>query len=237
MTEPGQHAGAAARDDAGDSAAGDERARRKARRIGWAVRLGVPFVRLLAATWKIREVNRAPSQRLRDAGKPVVFTLWHGEMLALLWHHRGEGITVLISEHGDGEIIARIAEALGFRTVRGSTSRGAGRALLGMSRTVQEGGDVAFTPDGPRGPARRFAPGALIVAQRTGAPVITLAVSPTRAWRLKSWDRFVIPKPFSRIRIAYGDPVYLDVPSPREAAGQSARFDELMERTGAAARG
>jgi lysophospholipid acyltransferase (LPLAT)-like uncharacterized protein len=194
-------------------------------------------VRLLAVTWRIREVNRAPSQRLRDAGKPVVFTLWHGEMLALLWHHRNEGLTVLISEHGDGEIIARIAEALGFRTVRGSTSRGAGRALLGMSRTVQEGGDVAFTPDGPRGPACRFAPGALIVAQRTGAPVITLAVSPGRAWRLKSWDRFMIPRPFARIRIAYGDPVYLDVPSPREAAGQSARFDALMERTGAAARG
>jgi lysophospholipid acyltransferase (LPLAT)-like uncharacterized protein len=237
MREPGQHAGAAARHDAGESAAGDERARRKRRRIGWAVRLGLPLVRLLAATWRIREVNRAPSQRLRDAGKPVVFTLWHGEMLALLWHHRKEGITVLISEHGDGEIIARIAEALGFRTVRGSTSRGGGRALLGMSRTVQDGGDVAFTPDGPRGPARRFAPGALIVAQRTGAPVITLRVSPGSAWRLKSWDRFMIPRPFAHIRIAYGDPVYLDVPSPREAAGQSARFAALMERTGEAARG
>ncbi len=236
MTNPRGRPGVVTGEDEGEGAADDERARRKARRIAWAVRLGVPLVRLLAATWRIREVNRAPSQRLRDGGKPVVFTLWHGEMLALLWHHRNEGITVLISEHGDGEIIARIAEALGFRTVRGSTSRGGGRALLGMSRTVQGGGDVAFTPDGPRGPARRFAPGALIVAQRTGAPVITLAVSPSGAWRLKSWDRFMIPKPFSRIRIAYGDPVYLDVSSPREAAEQSARFDSLMERTGAAAR-
>lgn len=166
----------------------------------------------------------------------MIFTIWHGEMLAALWHHRREGITVLVSEHGDGEIIARVAEALGFRTVRGSTSRGAGRALLGMSRTVQGGGDAAFTPDGPRGPARKFAPGALIVAQRTGAPVIALAVSPSRSWRLKSWDRFMIPKPFARIRIAYGDPAYLDLPSPREAAEQSERFGDLMERTGAAAR-
>lgn len=237
MTEPDRPPDATADDGAGSSAADDARARKKARRIAWAVRLGVPLVRLLASTWRIREVNRSPSQRLRDGGKPVVFTLWHGEMLALLWHHRNEGITVLISEHGDGEIIARIAEALGFHTVRGSTSRGAGRALLGMSRTVQDGGDVAFTPDGPRGPARRFAPGALIVAQRTGAPVITLAVAPSRAWRLKSWDAFMIPKPFARIHIAYGDPVYLDVPSPREAAEQTKRFDSLMESTGAAARG
>ncbi len=182
-------------------------------------------------------MNRAPSQRIRDAGKPVIFTLWHGEMLALLWNHRREGITVLISEHGDGEIIARVAEALGFRTVRGSTSRGAGRALLGMSRTVQGGGDAAFTPDGPRGPARRFAPGALIVAQRAAAPVVTLAVAAHRCWRFRSWDGFVVPKPFARIAIAYGEPAYLDVPSPREAAEQAERFEALMERTGAAARG
>ncbi len=236
MSDPDHPAHASASGDPGESAAAGARIRKKARRIGWIVRLGVPLVRLLASTWRIREVNRAPVQRLRDAGKPVIFVLWHGEMLALLWHHRREGITVLISEHGDGEIIARVAETLGFRTVRGSTSRGAGRALLGMSRTVQAGGDAAFTPDGPRGPARKFAPGALIVAQRTGAPIITLAVSPSRAWRLRSWDRFVIPKPFARVRIGYGDPVYLNFPSPREAAEQTERFDSLMEQTGVAAR-
>src|SRR5690606_27078113 len=133
--------------------------------------------------------------------------------------------------HGDGEIIARVAEALGFRTVRGSTSRGAGRALLGMSRTVQSGGDAAFTPDGPRGPARSFAPGALIVAQRAAAPVIPLAVAAERCWRLGSWDGFVVPKPFARIAIAYGDPEYLDFASPREAADQTRRFEALMEQT------
>lgn len=236
MSDPRQPPHARGAGDFDESIEPNERLRKKERRIGWIVRLGIPLVRLLACTWRIREVNRTPSQRLRDAGKPVIFTLWHGEMLALLWHHRREGITVLISEHGDGEIIARVAEALGFKTVRGSTSRGAGRALLGMSRTVQGGGDAAFTPDGPRGPARKFAPGALIVAQRTGAPVITLGVSPSRAWRLKSWDRFTIPKPFAHIRIAYGDPVYLDLSSPREAAQQGERFDSLMEHTGAAAR-
>jgi lysophospholipid acyltransferase (LPLAT)-like uncharacterized protein len=217
------------------SDAAEDRRRKKERRIGWAVRIGLPVLRLLASSWRIREVNREPGQRIRDGGKPVILTLWHGEMLALLWNHRHEGITVLISEHGDGEIIARVAKALGCRTVRGSTSRGAGRALLGTSRTVQEGGTVAFTPDGPRGPARKFAPGALIVAQRTGAPIVAMRVFARRCWQLGSWDRFMIPKPFARISIAYSDPAYIDAPTPRDAVLQVSRFDSLMERTGASA--
>jgi lysophospholipid acyltransferase (LPLAT)-like uncharacterized protein len=213
----------------------DSRRRKKERRIRWTARLGIPLLRMLGATWRIREVNRGPAQGIRDSGRPTIMVLWHGELLPLLWHHRGEGIAVLISEHGDGEIVARVAEALGFATVRGSTSRGAGRALLGMIRAVQSGTDVGFTPDGPRGPARRFAPGALIVAQRTGAPVLALRVSVRRCWRLRSWDEFIIPKPFARITVAYGDPVYVEAATPREAAQQTASFDALMEKTGAAA--
>jgi lysophospholipid acyltransferase (LPLAT)-like uncharacterized protein len=215
----------------------ERRALAKSRRIAWNVRLGGAVLRMLASTWRVREVNRAPSQKLRDAGRPVVFTLWHGEMLPLLWHHRREGITVLISEHGDGEIIARVAESLGFRTVRGSTSRGAVRALLGMCRVVDGGGSLAFTPDGPRGPAHSFAPGALIVAHRSKAPVVTLGVAASRSWRLGSWDRFMIPKPFARITIAYGDPLPVESATPREAAGEAERFGELMRATGAVAHG
>ena len=100
-----------------------------------------------------RERRRSVRER-RAAKQPIIFSLWHGHLLPLLYHHRGEGVTVLISEHGDGEIIARIAERLGFRTVRGSTSRGAARALLGRRACVEQGGDLAITPDGPRGPAR-----------------------------------------------------------------------------------
>lgn len=167
----------------------------------------------------------------------MIMVLWHGELLPLLWHHRGEGVTVLISEHGDGELVARVAESLGFRTVRGSTTRGAGRALLGMTSVVQAGGDAAITPDGPRGPSQSFAPGALIVAQRTGAPVVPIRVAVRRAWRLRSWDAFMIPKPFARITVAYGTPVEVRASSPREAAGQAERFARLMEETEEAARG
>jgi lysophospholipid acyltransferase (LPLAT)-like uncharacterized protein len=158
-----------------------------------------------------------------------MFALWHGDMLPLLYLHRGEGVSVLISEHRDGEMIARVAESLGFRTVRGSTSRGAARALASMVRELKSGHDVAVTPDGPRGPAGSFAPGALIAAQRAGAPVIAVGVSARRAWRLSSWDRFLIPKPFARVSVAYSEPVQVDAPSARAATEQTSRFAELMQ--------
>lgn len=203
--------------------------RRREWRIRWIVRLGIPFVRLLGRTWRIRVVNRDSSvARLRRERRPMVFALWHGDMLPLLYQHRGEGVSVLISEHRDGELIARIAESLGFRTVRGSTTRGASRALVGLARELRDGHDIAVTPDGPRGPARSFAPGALIAAQRARAPVIAVGVAAKRAWRLASWDRFVIPKPFSSVRIAYSDPVLLDVANPRAAAQETSRFQQLM---------
>lgn len=202
----------------------------QALQVAWSVRLGALFVRLLAVTWRIRTTGREIVTSLRAARQPIVFTAWHGQMLPLLWHHRREGIAVLISEHRDGEIIARIASALGFRTVRGSTYRGADRALVGLVRELRDGHDVAVTPDGPRGPAGHFAPGALVAAQRAGAPVVSVAASATRAWRLRSWDGFMIPKPFARVTIAYGT-ASLEADSARDAAAEAPRFQELMERT------
>ena len=162
----------------------------------------------------------------------MAFALWHGELLPLLYHHRGQGVAVLISEHRDGELIARIAQRFGFRTVRGSTSRGASRALVGLVRELEQGHDVAITPDGPRGPAHAFAPGALIAAQRAGVPVIPVRASATRAWRLRSWDRFLIPKPFCRITVAYGSPVRPGGATAREAAGEAPAFERLMADLG-----
>lgn len=215
------------------SAAGvDQRAARsRERKLRWLVRLGVPLVRALGATWRIRLINSATTiDALRRECRPIVFALWHGDMLPLLYHHRNEGVSVLISEHRDGELIARIAESLGFRTVRGSSSRGASRALVGLTRELEAGHDVAITPDGPRGPVRSFAPGVLIAAQRAKAPVIAVGLSADRAWRLNTWDRFKIPRPFSRVSIAYSDPVLFDAVSAREAAEETTRFQELMLR-------
>ncbi len=204
-------------------------------RIKWIVVLGGLVLRGLARTWRIRESNAAPMRELRARRQPLVFALWHGRLLPLLWHHRGQAVTVLISEHADGELVARLAHALGFRTVRGSTSRNSGRALLGMIRVVEQGGDVAFTPDGPRGPAETFTPGALVTAQRTGAPIIPAAAGATRAWRLRSWDRFLLPKPFARVTVAYGHPIYVTAESPRDAAGDAPVLEAKMREVTALA--
>jgi lysophospholipid acyltransferase (LPLAT)-like uncharacterized protein len=195
----------------------DDRQRRISR---WA-RLGVMFVRLLGRTWRFQVSHDGAVRHLRADKRPLVFSLWHGEMLPLLYLHRDQGVTVLISEHADGEIIARIAARLGYRTVRGSTSRGATRALLGLARVLEEGGELAITPDGPRGPSRSFAPGVAIVAHRTGAPVVGVSAVASSGWRLKTWDRFLIPRPFARVRVAYSDAVTVEATDARAAAADS----------------
>jgi lysophospholipid acyltransferase (LPLAT)-like uncharacterized protein len=201
------------------------------RRIVWAARIGAVLIRALGWTWRIRVSDDDDLRRQRAAKEPVIFILWHGQLLPLLYHHRHEGVAVLISEHSDGEIVARIAISLGYRTVRGSTSRGAARALIGLSRAVKEGYDLAITPDGPRGPAKSFAAGALVVAQRTGAPMVPVAVSASRGWRLKSWDRFLIPKPFARVHIVYGDLMSIEPGDVRDAADEADRASRALAET------
>jgi lysophospholipid acyltransferase (LPLAT)-like uncharacterized protein len=202
---------------------------RPSRRVAWIVRIGTFLVRLLGFTWRIRVSHDHDVRRLRAARQPIVFMLWHGQLLPLLYHHRAEGVVVMISEHADGEIIAGIAENLGFNTVRGSTSRGAARALLGAARVVADGHDLAVTPDGPRGPARTIAPGSAIVAQRTGAPVIGVGVGVRSSWRLKSWDAFLIPRPFATVRIAYSDETHMAAANAREAAASADSLHAVMD--------
>lgn len=193
--------------------------------------LAPALVRVLHRTWRVRLVNDEGWRILRTRRAPFIFSLWHGHMLPLLVQHRDEGIAVLISEHRDGELIARIAHRFGCRTVRGSTTRGGTRALLAIVRVLTDGVDVAITPDGPRGPAYSFAPGTLIAAQRAGVPIVAMGVSVSRAWRLRSWDAFLIPKPFATVTIAYSVPTLVDAPDARQAADRTAQFQTLMNDT------
>lgn len=217
----------------GSTAAGED--------FPWSARVGLFFgkgvLRALGMTWRIRSVNRESWEKLRRAKRGFVFSLWHGQLLPLLWQHRGEGVVVLISEHKDGEMAARAAAALGYGLIRGSSSRGADRALISISRELEAGKAVAITPDGPKGPSQKFAPGALVAAQRSDSCIVPIGVTADRAWRLKSWDRFMIPKPFARVTIAYGDPVKVGASSPRGAADEAPRFEQLMAEAGRMASG
>lgn len=144
--------------------------------------------------------------RLIERGERVIFTLWHGRLLPLTYFHRGGGIAALISRSGDGEYIARIVEGWGYETVRGSSSRGGGEALRALVRRARDGLSLAITPDGPRGPRQALQPGVITAAQLTGLPILPLAAGCRRAWWPGSWDRFCIPKPFSTVRVLYGEP-------------------------------
>ena len=168
--------------------------------------------------------NLAPFRRLRT---PVIFVFWHGSLLPLVHYHRHERIVVLVSEHADGERIARVLARRGFGTVRGSSTRGGARGLRALVRAARAGRDLALTPDGPRGPRGEFKPGALAAARMTGLPIVPLAVSASAAWHLGSWDGFMVPKPFARVRVTYGDPWVATGTDDTAAA-------ELTRRMGAA---
>jgi len=168
--------------------------------------VAAPALRLLATSWRIRTEHEERWRPLYEARRPHVFLLWHEVLLPLLWHHRRQDIAIVVSENRDGQYLADFAVSLGYRAVRGSSSRGAARALLGAVRELQSGRAVAFTPDGPRGPRRELKPGVVAAAQRGGGVIVPIHARADRAWRLDSWDRFLIPKPAARITIAYGRP-------------------------------
>jgi lysophospholipid acyltransferase (LPLAT)-like uncharacterized protein len=184
--------------------------------------VGFALVGLLARTWRYRLVHRERAQALYDARRPFIFAIWHNSILPLLYLHRDEAMVLLISRHRDGGYLARLAERLGYRFVRGSTQRGGEVGLLGVVRALKAGGVVAVTPDGPRGPAGRVKPGVIAAAQHAGVPIIPGTMRSSRAWSLSSWDRFRIPKPFATIEVVYGVP--LEVGSGKEGlrAGMSA---------------
>jgi lysophospholipid acyltransferase (LPLAT)-like uncharacterized protein len=174
--------------------------------------LGVPVITALGSslTWKVEGLEHL---RLEDNGRRPIMAFWHGRVLTATYYFRRRGIVVMISENFDGEWIARIIEKFGFRTSRGSTTRGGQRALLQLKREMDRGQPSGFAVDGPRGPARQAQPGAIWLAKLTGNPVVPFHMEASRYWTLKSWDRTQIPKPFATVAVAVGAPIEV----PREA--------------------
>ena len=200
--------------------------------------LGAAVLNRLMGTTRITTEGEENFRRFHREGKPVVFTLWHGRLLPCTYHHRGQGVVTLISQHRDGEYITRVVRKWGYTAVRGSTTRGGLEALRELIRHVKDGRSLAITPDGPKGPRETMKPGPVIIAQRTGAPVIPVVSGADRAWFFGGWDRFLIPKPFARLHIIYGEPVFV----PRRAdeaeiqaisADVERRLAEMMRRVDA----
>jgi lysophospholipid acyltransferase (LPLAT)-like uncharacterized protein len=181
-----------------------------------------PLVTLLASSWRIRLVNEERWRGLYEVKRPLVYLLWHEALLPLLWQHRRQGVAIVVSEARDGQYLNDLARSWGYRAVRGSSTRGGIRALLGAVRELQAGHSVAFTPDGPRGPCRELKPGVITAAQRGGGIIVPIHAEADRAWRLHSWDRFMIPQPLARVWITYGDPFEVE---PGESG-----FTEGLER-------
>jgi len=187
--------------------------------------LGAGLIRLWGRTWRFVEVREAPIE------EPVIYAFWHARLFALSFRHRSRGAAVLISRHADGELIARTVEHLGYLTARGSSTRGGGRGLLELFGHAAVGRPIGVTPDGPRGPARRFKPGAIHLASRTGLPIVPVGVGARREKVLGSWDGFRLPAPWTRVAIVYGAGVR--VPAGLDGAGLDdwcTRLGEALDR-------
>lgn len=148
-------------------------------------------------------MNRA----LSESGGKAVFVTWHQRMLLLARFFGRRRLTILISQSRDGEYGARIAARLGFDNVRGSSTRGGIRALRELTRKILAGGRAGMLADGPQGPPRNAKIGAVLLARDAGAPLIPVVWAADRCWVLNSWDRYMIPKPFARVAVCYGEPM------------------------------
>jgi lysophospholipid acyltransferase (LPLAT)-like uncharacterized protein len=169
--------------------------------VAWVVRLWVGTVR-----YRYRCIGPDVDPRRRDLTERYIYAFWHENMLLPACHYGRPDIRVLISKHADGELIAQACRHLGFGLVRGSTTRHGAEALLQMLQLAQTG-HLAITPDGPQGPRRRVQPGLIFLAARTGLPIVAIGVGYWRPWRMKSWDRFALPRPWSRAVCVTAPPI------------------------------
>jgi len=187
--------------------------------------VGYRLIALLGSTLRWRTEGLEHFDAIAASGRQPIMAFWHGRILPATYFFRRRGIVVITSENFDGEWIAGIIERFGYETARGSTSRGARKALLQLTRDVTAGKPVGFTLDGPRGPAGVAQPGAVWLAKATGNPVLPFHLEASRHWTLNSWDRTQIPRPYATVALAVGTPI--DVPSDADEAMQDARRREL----------
>jgi lysophospholipid acyltransferase (LPLAT)-like uncharacterized protein len=197
------------------------------RMIIWA---GSWFIRLIGPTLRVAVSYEEGGQKTLDE-RPLVASFWHSCMLPATYIWRGMGIRVMSSNSYDGEYMGRIIHKFGFLAVKGSSSRNAVRALLGLRRALEEGWTVAFTLDGPRGPRRQVKPGPAALGRSTGLPLTMFHVAVDKAWVLNTWDRLMIPLPFSRVLVRFGKLIRVPTDaSDEEVERYSAELQASLDR-------
>ena len=168
----------------------------------------------------------------RDGRRPVL-AFWHDRVFLATYYFRGRGIVVMTSRSFDGEYNARFIRRFGYGAARGYSTRGGVGALVEMVRLVRQGCPTGFTIDGPRGPRHVAKMGALLLAKKTGQPVLPFSVNAERFWEVPSWDRFQIPKPFTRATVRIAPPIH--VPADASDSALEAKREELQRALDAAA--
>jgi lysophospholipid acyltransferase (LPLAT)-like uncharacterized protein len=186
---------------------------------------GYWFIRLTAPTLRLC-VSREEGAQQSVGQRPLIISFWHACIIPATYIFRNVGIRVMSSNSYDGEYMGRIIHKFGFVAVKGSSSRNAVRALLGLRRALREGWPVAFSLDGPRGPRYKVKPGPVSLARSSGVPLTMFHIAVERAWVLHTWDRLIIPKPFSRVLIRFGKLI----PIPAEATDEDlGRYQQELQ--------
>ncbi|MGE0128410.1 MAG: lysophospholipid acyltransferase family protein [Blastocatellales bacterium] len=185
------------------------------------------LIRAIGATLKFEVVG----WEHHTEDEPMVYCFWHNRIPIATWFWRRRGIVVMSSQSFDSEYIARFIQRFGYGAAKGSSTRGARGGLIQMIRAVKAGKSAAFTVDGPRGPIYEAKPGALLLAKKSGAAILPFSISLDRCWRLPSWDRIEIPKPFARAYVVIGERIYVkDADDEVERQRFQRALDELRER-------
>ncbi|MEK9722900.1 MAG: lysophospholipid acyltransferase family protein [Rhodospirillaceae bacterium] len=194
--------------------------------------LGSHYIRFVHATGRWRTERGAAAEQFWNDGRPFILAFWHGRLLMMPYCWRRDvPIHMLISQHRDGQLIARTVSHFGIQTVAGSSSKGGAQALRAMVKALAAGECVGVTPDGPRGPRMRASDGIVSVARLSGVPILPATYSTAGGRVLGSWDRFLVARPFSRGVIVWGEP--LSVPRDADAEGVEAARRELEARMNA----
>lgn len=168
------------------------------------------FVATVGASLRFETRAAEHWQAAEKNGQPPIHAFWHENIIHGTTFFRDRGIVVMTSKSFDGEYIARFIKRLGFGAVRGSSSRGGAEALIAMIRLMRAGHPAAFALDGPRGPRHEAKPGPILLAKKTGSPILPFVLEPRRYWTLRSWDKLQIPRPFSRTLVLFAPPIYVE---------------------------